>query len=85
MTMICIPLPSLNYVPQAMRLQPDLVELQRADHKVLRDTMGVLRYVDYDWRSILPDPEGLIISYHNYEETPDDLEDLLLHLLWRRP
>ncbi len=60
-----------------MRLQPDLVELQRADHKVLRDTMGALCFVDYDWRTALPDPEGLIISYHNYEETPADLEDLL--------
>ncbi len=75
--MLCIPLPSLNFVPEAIRLQPDLIELQRADHRVLRDTMGVLHFVDYDWRSILPGPEGLILSYHNYEETPADLEDLL--------
>lgn len=77
MTMLCIPLPSLNFAPQALRLKPDLIELQRADHKILRDTEGHVRFVDYDWRATFPDSEGLIISYHNYEETPSDLEDLL--------
>ncbi|MBS0615579.1 MAG: shikimate dehydrogenase [Verrucomicrobia bacterium] len=80
MTMLCIPLPSVNYVPQAMRLQPDLIELKRADHKVLRDTKGHVRFVDYDWQTPLPEVKNLILSYHNFEETPSDLEGLLKKL-----
>lgn len=68
MTLLCTP------------VKGDLTEINHGTHKTLHDQEGNLRYTDSDWKLVkegaLPD----IISYHDYEETPEDLEGILATL-----
>jgi 3-dehydroquinate dehydratase/shikimate dehydrogenase len=65
----------------ALALSPraDLVEVTHSDHKALHDFSGALRFIDYPWDKCPAsvDPSQLILSYHNFEHTPDNLEQIL--------
>ena len=73
MSMLCAYLPD----PRA-----DLVEVDCGDHKSLQDASGEV-FVDYPWDSCPShiDPSKLILSYHNFEKTPDNLEEILQTML----
>lgn len=55
----------------------DLSEVDYGTHKTLIDSQGHLRFIDVDWKETLVPGAPLIISYHNFEETPTDLEAIL--------
>jgi 3-dehydroquinate dehydratase/shikimate dehydrogenase len=58
----------------------DLSEANLGSHKILKDAQGDVRFIDVDWK----DPEiagaPLIVSCHNFEETPADLDQVLAWL-----
>ena len=74
MTMLCTP---------AKDSRADLFEVNHGSHKTLHDQSGKVRFIDYSW-NMCPDIESsrLILSYHNFEETPPDLEEIL-HMMHR--
>ncbi|MFS8563094.1 MAG: type I 3-dehydroquinate dehydratase [Rhabdochlamydiaceae bacterium] len=57
----------------------DLIELDHKDYKTLHDKSGNLCFTDYPWNTYLGgiDPAKLILSYHNFEKTPDNLQKIL--------
>ncbi len=61
MTRLCAPVKSL--------VETDKVDLQEID-KILYEK-GVPRYIDVDWKKTPPKNLPVIVSYHNFEETPD--------------
>jgi len=73
--MVCVPVSKYEQERRAFALGADLVEYNLGDHKVVLgpDT----RLIDRDWSH---SPGADIISYHNFEETPTDLEGLLYRL-----
>ncbi len=60
----------------------DLYEFTEVSKKVLYDKEGAIRFVDIDWRSKAQGTS--IVSYHNFDETPD-LEDVLSQMKARHP
>jgi 3-dehydroquinate dehydratase/shikimate dehydrogenase len=76
MTLLCAPVKELQ--------STDKVDLQEVDHGTHKTIHGKVCYVDIDWKSkILPDGK-IIVSYHNYDETPD-LESVLQMLKEAHP
>lgn len=60
-------------------VRADLFEVFHGSYKTLHDRARCLCFIDYPWDHKRPSIEmsRLILSYHNFEETPDDLEGLL--------
>mgnify|MGYP000031079876 CR=1 FL=1 len=80
MTKICIPSTSHPIPPEV-----ELIEYDRGEYKELLDKAHNTVFFDYDIKKIpshIP-VEQLILSYHNFENTPHDLE-ALLQLLKRK-
>ncbi len=78
MTMLCTP---------ALDVRADLFEVCHGNYKTLHDNTGVIRFIDYPWDQNRPaiEPSQLILSYHNFEETPSDLEELLQNMQKKGP
>jgi 3-dehydroquinate dehydratase/shikimate dehydrogenase len=75
MTQLCAPVKQL--------LSSDKVELVETPDKIIYQ-QGRARYVDVDWKTAVL-PEGdVIVSYHNFEETPN-LEAILKILQMKHP
>jgi len=55
----------------------DLSEINHGTHKTLIDNHGNLCFIDVDWKEPIISGAPLILSYHNFEETPTDLEAIL--------
>lgn len=68
MTLLCAP------------LNGDLSETDLGTHKILKDAQGTLRFIDIDWKTPTVHDTPLIISSHNFEETPKDLEAHLSYM-----
>jgi len=68
--LLSVPVRTPDQAKRAFALGADLVEWDRGEYKSLCDASGAEVHRD----------GGDIISYHNYEETPQDLEGLLAHL-----
>lgn len=55
----------------------DLSEINHGTHKTLVDAQGNPRFIDVDWKEPIVPGAPLILSYHNFEETPADLKAVL--------
>ncbi len=62
----------------------DLYEFMEGNRKLLYDKNEKLRFVDIDWQEKIDLLPNLILSYHNFNETPD-LEPLLAEMKRRTP
>jgi 3-dehydroquinate dehydratase/shikimate dehydrogenase len=75
MTLLCAPVKQFK--------QSEKVDLIETIDKTLYQ-QGRPRYVDVDWKTPVLPPGDVIVSYHNYEETPD-LEAVLKILQQAHP
>ncbi len=66
------------------RLPVDLYEFKEGNVKLLYDRHKKLQFIDRDWKENPSTDHPLIISYHNYTETPD-LELTLAEIKQRHP
>ncbi len=73
MSMLCASAPH----PKA-----DLREVDHKDHKTLHDKSGAICFIDYPWDKYAHqvDPSKLILSYHNFEKTPENLDEILQNM-----
>lgn len=62
----------------------DLSEVDHGSHKTLYDSQGRLCYIDVDWKAPLVPGAPTLISYHNFQETPKNLHEILAQMK-RRP
>lgn len=63
----------------------DLFEIDHQTHKLLYDKEGQVRYIDIDWKRKFPETSTpVIVSYHNFDKTPD-LESTLAMLQQAHP
>jgi len=76
MTLLCAPVKDLQ--------STDLVDLQEIDQGTHKTLHGKDSYIDIDWKVKTLPAGKVIVSYHNYEETPD-LEAVLLMLREAHP
>jgi len=68
MTLLCVPTFDKN---------ADLLETNCGAYKILRDAQGSIRFIDVDWKDPSVKGAPLIVSWHNYKETPENLEEVL--------
>ena len=61
----------------------DFLELDQGTHKTLYQ-QGRARYIDVDWKTPVLPGGDVIVSYHNFEETPN-LEAILKILQMKHP
>lgn len=82
MTRLCAPVKAFPFFPDKV----DLYEVDRGSYKALYDREGKLCYIDMDWKNFPPSfaTVPVIVSYHNFEETPE-LEAVLRKLEERHP
>jgi 3-dehydroquinate dehydratase / shikimate dehydrogenase len=62
----------------------DLYELTEGSSKFLYDLNHKLQWIDIDWQEIAPSFNHVIVSYHNFDQTPD-LELVLLQMKAKHP
>lgn len=75
---LCAPAKQLFLTEKA-----DFIELDHGTHKTLYQ-QGRARYIDVDWKTPVLPPGNVIVSYHNFEETPN-LEAILKILHMKHP
>ena len=85
MTMLCVPAKSFPSY-----LEEELCEINYSTHKALYRRNRELAFIDLDWKSdghiLRAFPQAsLIVSYHNLEETPADLDQCLKSMRERYP
>jgi 3-dehydroquinate dehydratase/shikimate dehydrogenase len=76
MTLLCAPVKQLKAT--------DKVDLQEIDEGSCKTIQGKANYIDVDWKTKTLPSGKIIVSYHNFEETPD-LEDVLKTLQEAHP
>lgn len=76
MTLLCAPVKELQ--------STDKVDLQEVDHGSHKTIHGKDCFIDIDWKTKTLPAGKVIVSYHNYEETPD-LEAVLQMLKEAQP
>ncbi|MBP7074645.1 MAG: type I 3-dehydroquinate dehydratase [Rhabdochlamydiaceae bacterium] len=62
----------------------DLYEFTEGTKKLLYDKEEKLRFIDIDWKAPARSDSNLIVSYHNFDETPD-LNEVLSQMKARHP
>lgn len=76
MTLLCAPVKKFQ--------STDKVDLQEIDHGSHKTIHGKDCYIDIDWKTKILPSGKVIVSYHNYDETPD-LEAVLQTLKEAHP
>lgn len=76
MTLLCAPVKKLKVT--------DKVDLQEIDEGSFKSIQGKATYLDVDWKTKTLLSGKVIVSYHNFEETPD-LEQVLKTLQQAHP
>ncbi|MBS0649120.1 MAG: shikimate dehydrogenase [Verrucomicrobia bacterium] len=68
MTLLCAPVKKMKTTTK--------VDLQEIDEEGFKTIIGKAAYIDIDWKTKTLPSGKVIVSYHNFEETPD-LDDIL--------
>lgn len=78
MSMLC----ACSPLSKGLSPKTDLLEVDHKDYKTLHDKAGNLCFTDYPWDAYLGgvDPAKLILSYHNFEKTPENLQGILQNM-----
>lgn len=79
MTIICVPVQTKKQQHTAFNLGADLVEYDFGSYKLLLGKDH--KWIDRDFRSPLASD---IVSYHNFDQMPEDLEKLLFQMRQKR-